>query len=234
MIRLLLLSWSVLLVGCAPRAIKLDYPEAWNSKGLSPRWVVGYARELEPALKPLIKHRSDQGYEVVSLPDLDSSSIRRRSEELQLGRRLGDCLLLVGGKADLSGPAGQYHRMSGVQSDSRFAMRTNSCTPRFPVGRIPADSPARAKLLVDRILAFENQRDATATDPVGVLLIGNPAAGSKRVKAADLLISSLSRALVRKVDPVWQISGAADVPGHPFASSPEDFPDNFRDQLNKP
>lgn len=234
MSRSLLLCLSILLVGCVPRVIKLDYPDAWSSTESNPRWVVGFPRGFTPALQPLMDQRSRQGYEVVRLAGVDSESISKRLETIQLGRRRGDCLLLVGKSASLPGVTGQYHRMAGVQSDSRFAMRTNSSTPLFPVGRLPVNTPAQAEMLVDRILAFEQRRLSDDTNKVAVLLIGNPAGGSKRVKSADLLISSLTRALVRRVDPVWQLSGAADLPRHPFASSPGDFPKNLRKQLGEP
>jgi len=234
MIRFLFLCLSFLFAGCASRTIKLDYPETWSSTETNPRWVISHAQELEPALKSLMDRRAGQGYEAVSLADLDSGTLSKRLKTMQLGRRRGDCLLLVGKTASLPGVTGQYHRMAGVPSDSRFAMQTNSSTPLFPVGRLPAASPAETKRLVDRILAFEQRRHSGETNKTGTLLIGNPAAGSKRVKSADLLVSTLARVLVRKVDPAWQISGAADVPGHPFASSPADFPNDFRNQLNQP
>jgi hypothetical protein len=234
--RVLILIVSTLLAGCAPRVIKLNYPASWSTldTNSSPRWVVAFPEELAPSLKPLMELRSRQGYEVVSFPNTNVASLERKVADLQLGRRKQDCLLLVGTTTVLPGANGRHHRMAGVRSDSRFGMKENDTTPLFPVGRLPVNSRAKTDLLIKKILAFESTLAIRSTNKNGVLLVGNPASGSKRVKAADVLVSSLSGSLLRKVDQTWETSGAADVPGHPFASRPEEFPIRFRRELDQP
>ncbi|MGJ8696621.1 MAG: C25 family cysteine peptidase [Verrucomicrobiaceae bacterium] len=187
------------------------------------------------ALAPLKKARAAQGYQVISIPGATPELIHQRIAELDLGERERDCLLVVRTTALIPGAEGRHHRMKGVPSDSRYAMKRDGTTPLFAVGRLPAATPAQAKMLVSKILAFEEGRRVADSEPKrAILLVGDPIGGPKRMWAADALVSALSRSLVRKAHSSWTFSGAADVPGHPFAAPEGEFPARFVAELNKP
>ncbi|MGB0579752.1 MAG: C25 family cysteine peptidase [Limisphaerales bacterium] len=233
--RCLCLIFSTLLASFASGALKWHYPSSWAEldSEATPRWVIAYPEKLAANLKPLMELRSQQGYTVKHLPGANAAAIRQVVSNLNLGHRKRDGLVVVGKRSSHPGAEGRYHRMVGIPSDSRLAMRGSDCTPLFPVGRIPADTIEKADLLIRRILAFEHSWSSRITNRNGILLIGNPAS-SKRVPAADMLVSTLTGQLLGMAHGSWKTSGAADVPGHPFACTPQVFPTKFRAELAQP
>jgi hypothetical protein len=142
--------------------------------------------------------------------------------------------LLVGNASSLVGAEAFRHRMKGIPSDSRYAMKRDGNRPLFAVGRLPAKSPAQTKRLVAKILAFEREHARSHPQRKAVLLAGNPMGGPERMGAADFLVAALSKSLIKKAHSSWEFTGAADVKGHPFEISVEDFPSAFAAKLNQP
>lgn len=230
-LRLLLLALCAVLVSCAPQTLPLEYPSAWKAseRHKPSRWVVAYPASHAGALAPLTRERARQGHEVVALPDISPDALQAKLDDLQLGSREEDSLLLVGNAASL---AGLHHRMRGKQSDSRYGLSRRGTTPLFPVGRLPSRDAGETGALVTRILAYEKDRQQRARQTV--FLVANPMAGPDRMRSAEFLISLLSKRLIKKTGPEWALSGAADVRGHPYETPPEQFTAAFRQTLNQP
>lgn len=234
---LVLIVLSLVFVSCAPRTLKLEYPASWTAteRSKTPRWVLAYPSSLSSSLIPLKKKRAAQGYEVISVSGATPEIIQARIEILQLGQRKGDCLLLVGTTATTPGARGLHHRMKGILSDSRYAMKPEGSTPLFAVGRLPVTTSVQARTMIAKILAFERGRsESGASAKKATLLVGSPMAGGEQMWVADVLVSSLSRSLIGKAHPTWKFSGAANVRGHPFSASEEEFSAKFRAVMNQP
>jgi len=162
-----------------PAWIQINTPSSWNSAGNSADVLVVAARELTPALQPLVDYRVAQGFSmmVASIEDVydeyafgikRASAIRDLANEAVNGwQQAPKYLILVG---DASYDPRNFLGLGGVDlvptkfvatdafeaaSDDWFAEVNGDQTADVMVGRFPVKSAAELESLVTKIIAYE-------------------------------------------------------------------------------
>jgi hypothetical protein len=188
------------------------------------QWIVATAPAFKKALEPLCAQRKAQGYQVHLVQTTDVLS----AEEIRAGKadKLRDHLhklcrthdgpssiLLVGaveagGSADpeqtvLPALRGSIGHMKGQPSDNGYGCPDGGRLSTVPVGRLPARSADEALGMVQKILAFENDKQPGRWRRRLVVLAGVPAYNP----VVDRLVETLAFARIDRLSPAW--SGAA-------------------------
>src|SRR5262245_29343909 len=158
---------SLALLACLVLAADAQPPDA----------VIVAPRDFLPALKPLVDHRQQQGHRFAYVPNGGSAAEIRGAIR---GAAAGGALkyVLIVGDAEpaahtnpaLAARCVPTHLRPAVvnvkwgsepqiASDNFYADLDDDDRPDLAVGRIPADSPAEAARIVDKILVYERNTD---------------------------------------------------------------------------
>jgi hypothetical protein len=86
--------------------------------------------------------------------------------------------------------------------------------------------------MVGKIVAYEDQ--GSVSNGRILCITGNPMPGNEESKMANGFIIAESKEMQAKLDSAWQLSGVADVTGHPFASRHEEFRTKVTEALQQP
>jgi len=197
-------------------------------RGSSPRWFVAAAPALQESLRPLADERHAEGWHVVWLDGAKAIALTEQLSRYNAGGVRGDSLLLVGSPSDWPnteprfrqvGGFGSTGRMNGLASDAAI----NAVWPTLAVGRLPARSRAELKIMISKILGYENGGRESAGQRKAVCIISNPIAGSDGTWLADRLAASLSKRAIQRIGSHWKAYGTADIRDHPFSLGRADF-----------
>jgi len=124
-------------------------------------------KDYHEALQPWIAHRSAQGHEIaIAEPGEDPRPVVQAVAKSSDGKLR--FVLLVGDVKQV--PAHFYdaivikkwEKNPRVASDNRTADLDGDHIPDVAIGRMPADSPADAKLMLGKVIEYENNRDFTS------------------------------------------------------------------------
>jgi len=123
-------------------------------------------KEFHEALRPWLAHREKQGHKVaVAEPGDDPRAVVKRVHK-ESGGKLRFVLLL----GDVKQVPAHYfdatiikkwERDPRVATDNRTADLDGDHLPDVAIGRVPADTPAEVKLMLGKVIEYENNRDFT-------------------------------------------------------------------------
>ena len=182
---------------------------------------------LTEALAPLAAHRQSQGLEVT----IADSSVEEAIVTLGAPP---DYLLLVGGQDLIPSKTGRQYRWMSTQEESfaadpLFSDLDDDGMPEFPVGRIPATTPAQLRSVIAKIIAYE-KRELGSADLSVPIWSGTPAYGKLLDETADwLLMTTVNKHLPDWAEP-WLITAN---PNNTLNAWPEDQGSLFNRQIQR-
>ena len=158
---------------------------------------------LTKALAPLSERRASQGLNVT----VSAKSVGQALAELP---NRPDYVVLIGDDSLIPAKRGSQYRWLSTQSelfaaDPLFSDLNGDGLPEFPVGRIPASTPAQLEVVINKIIAYEN-RELGTQDLNLPVWSGTPAYGKLLDETADwLLMSTLDKYAPKWAQP-WLIT----------------------------
>jgi len=200
-----------------------------------PLWVCITRPDLEKSVRPLADHRREDGYEVV----VSTAPIEAAIKQLP---RQPEILLLVGDSAP--GEEGSpwyvptkrfdFYRWIEWQppeasTDSMWGDLDGDGMPEVPVGRIPARNADEVKVVVAKILAYE-QRPISIDDLRLVIWGGAPGYGEAFDRMATTLMLNTLESNAPDWLGRWVISADA---GHPLCGWPPDHGQRFSREMKR-
>ena len=137
----------------------------------APDTVVVVPPHLRAALQPWVEYRTAQGHRLVFVESWASSEALRAEIRRHAGARLRSVVLVgdagpsTAAFGEQVGPPPHFARSNvtrqwgaepEIATDNWYADLDDDHIPDLSVGRLPADSPAELKMMVERVFAYES------------------------------------------------------------------------------
>ena len=198
------------------------------------QWIVITTPQFREALAPLIRHRTEQGYQVTIHEPKPKDSAKEVQKLIARACEsfAGTSAVLLVGEWEPGRPAshlpalrGSHGRMSGRFTDHGYGKPDQDGATTVAVGRFPARSTEDVHAMVEKTLRFERQAFGPWSNRVD-LLVGHPGGktGVER-QTAELFIQNAMSSRLQRLHPRWRTGCIVDITDSPFAAADDGFGD---------
>ena len=192
-------------------------------------------KEYHEALKPWIAHRTAQGHEVaVAEPGDDPRAVVQATHKRSGGKLR--FVVLVGDVRQVPHHSFEatiikkWEKDPQVANDNRTADLDGDHKPDVAIGRIPADSADEAKLMLGKVIAYENNRDFTRWRRRVNIVASVGGFGAKQDRAIE---TAATMFLKQNVPASYDMHVTYGKPESPFCPPPSKITEKTLERFNE-